>query len=147
MHAQELLRRHHSLPPAPWRSWEPSEQNVPHTVHLCVHKEYPTHYDLLHSRWINKTVVLVSLSPSHRSCPFVLCSGLSLPWNLSCAAGDSSLGFHLPLSRNSQAIVIMCLTAESVLNLGNLITPKFCVDALFKVCNVNIFSFPFLDFL
>lgn len=135
VHVQDLLRRHHSFPPAPWRSWE-----------LSVHK-YSTQHNLLYSGWINKTVLLVSLSLSHCSCPPVLCSELSLPWNLPCEAGDNSLGFHLPLFRNSHAVVIMCLSAESVSNLVNLISLKFCEVARFKVCNVNIFSFPFLDFL
>lgn len=40
----------------------------------------------------------------------------------------------------------MCLTAEAVSNLGNLISPKFYIDDCFKVYNVNIFA-PFLDFL
>jgi len=91
--------------------------------------------------------MLVSLSPSHPSWPVVLCSGLSLPWNLPCAAGDSSLGFHLPLSGNSQAVSILCLAAESASNVGNLISPRFCVDVHFKVCNFNINSFISLDFL
>lgn len=41
----------------------------------------------------------------------------------------------------------MCLTAESASNVGNLISPKFCVNAHFKVCNVNINSSSFLDIL
>lgn len=99
VHVHELLRGYHGLPLAPWRSWELSE-------HMC-----PTHHDLLPSGWINKTVVLVSVSPSHPAGPLVLCSGMSLPWILICAPGDSSLGFHLPRSRNSEAVVIMCLMA------------------------------------
>lgn len=45
-----------------------------------------------------------------------------------------------------EAVVITCLTAEALSNLGNLISPKFCIDDCFKVYNVNI-SLPFLDFL